>query len=167
MSHWTDKNTCCHSICIYYVYFVKYCLLLPHIALTRVQWTKFPQWKTLCDLSPSLSLTHIHKAIESDAHAGSWQSLLCVTVGCEGNTEGRAQRVFVCVCVFIHRKQGQETHAVSPPVTNFFSLSFSRFLSFPIPVLLPLFCFHPPPLVPLSLTPLTFTPLGQLVKHVS
>lgn len=32
-------------------------------------------------------------------HTGFWQSPLCITVGCEGDTEGRAQRVYVCVFI--------------------------------------------------------------------
>lgn len=74
--------------------------------------------------------------------------------GYEGDTEGRARRVYVCVCLS-HRKQGQDTHAVSPPVTAFYSALpvFTSYFSLPPSVKpLPMSCARLLPSSP-SLTP--------------
>lgn len=70
-------------------------------------------------------LTHL---LTHKSDVGSWQSLVCITVGYEGDIKGRMLQVYACVySMFNHRKQGHGTHAVSPPVTfsSFPSVSLS------------------------------------------
>lgn len=75
----------------------------------------------------TLSSTHSHR--QAHACTLAWKRTLHSHIQAPGSHHCASQRavrgtqraensVFMCVCLS-HRKQGQETHAVSPPVTTF------------------------------------------------
>lgn len=121
------------------------------------------------------TLSRRHTAIDKHMHTQDPGNHHCASQWAVRGTQRAEHSVFMCVCLS-HRKQGQETHAVSPPVTTVSSSPSSLTLHSVSPVfhqalfLCPYSCLEPhspprrlPPIPP----HLTLTPFGQLVKHVS
>lgn len=102
------------------------------------------------------TLSHRHTAIDKHMHTQDPGNHHCASQWAVRGTQRAEHSVFMCVCLS-HRKQGQETHAVSPPVTTFSSSPSSltlhsvspvfhhAFSSVPLPMSCAPFASSPPP----------------------